>query len=114
MESFNEIIKKKQKQGIGFLGADGKRIMKGTLENLRTLANTKVTILDFEPDVPTKNGPRYVVQFKKADVSIGKYFTNDSEQKFWLEELRKDKSLPFECTISPQFFGQGKVRYMFT
>lgn len=113
MESFSELMKKKQSVGVNYTGKDGKRILKGNLENLRTLVNTHITILDFEPDVPTKNGPRYIVQFKKDDGTLCKYLTNDSEQKFWLEELKKDGSLPFGCTIVPQYFGQGKVRYMF-
>lgn len=113
MVSFNELMKKKQSVGVNYTGKDGKRILNGSLENLRTLVNTHITVLDFEPDVPTKNGSRYIVQFKKDDGTICKYITNDSEQKFWLEELKKDGSLPFECTIVPHYFGQGKVRYMF-
>lgn len=113
MESFSELMKKKQSVGVNYTGKDGKRILKGNLENLRTLVNTHITILDFEADVPTKNGPRYIVQFQKDDGTLCKYLTNDSEQKFWLEELKKDGSLPFGCTIVPQYFGQGKVRYMF-
>lgn len=114
MDSFKDLMKKKRSVGIDYTGKDGKRILKGNLENLRTLVNMHITILDFEPDIPTKNGTRYVVQFQKDDGTICKYLTNDSEQKFWLEELKKDGSLPFGCTISPQYFGQGKVRYMFT
>ena len=114
MESFKELMKKKRADGVEYKGKDGKRILKGNVENLRTLVNMHITILDFEADVPTQNGPRYVVQFQKDDGTVCKYLTNDSEQKFWLEELRKDGKLPFDCTITPQYFGQGKVRYMFT
>ena len=114
MESFAELMKRKHADGVEYTGKDGKRILKGNVENLRTLVNMHITIIDFEADVPTKNGPRYVVQFQKDDGTVCKYLTNDSEQKFWLEELKKDGNLPFSCTISPQYFGQGKVRYMFT
>lgn len=114
MESFSEASKQMKKDGVNYTGKDGKRILNGVLENLRTLVNMHITILDFEPDVPTKNGTRYVVQFQKDDGTICKYLTNDSEQKFWLEEMRKKGKIPFECKISPQYFGQGKVRYMFT
>ena len=114
MVSFSDLKKQKQDAGVNFTGKDGKRILQGNPENLRALVNMHITILDFEPDVPTKNGPRYVVQFQKDDGTVCKYLTNDSEQKFWLEELRKSGNLPFDCTISPQFFGQGKVRYQFT
>lgn len=114
MESFSEASKQMKKDGVNYTGKDGKRILNGVLENLRTLVNMHITIIDFEPDVPTKNGTRYVVQFQKDDGTICKYLTNDSEQKFWLEEMRKKGKIPFECKISPQYFGQGKVRYMFT
>ena len=114
MESFSDLMKKKQSVGVDYTGKDGKRILKGNLENLRTLVNIHITIIDFEADVPTKNGPRYVVQFKKDDGTLCKYMTNDSEQKFWLEELKKDGNIPFGCTITPQYYGTGKVRYMFT
>ena len=114
MESFAELKKQRQRAGVEYTGKDGKRILRGKLENLRALVNMHIVITDFEPDVPTKNGPRYVVQFQKDDGTLCKYLTNDSEQKFWLEELRKCGNLPFGCNITPQFFGQGKVRYMFT
>lgn len=114
MNSFAELKKQKSEEGVVFTGKDGKRILNGNPENLRALVNTHIVVLDFEADVPTKNGLRYVVQFKKDDGTICKYLTNDSEQKFWLEELRKSGKIPFECTITPQFFGQGKVRYSFS
>lgn len=114
MESFSEASEQMKRDGINYTGKDGKRILSGILENLRTLVNMHITIVDFEADVPTKNGPRYIVQFQKDDGTLCKYLTNDSEQKFWLEEMRKSGKIPFDCKISPQYFGQGKVRYMFT
>lgn len=114
MESFAELRKKKQSECVTFTSKNGKRILQGNLTSLRSLVNRHIQIIDFEPDVPTQNGARYVVQFKSDDGIIGKYLTDDSEQKFWLEEFKKDGKLPFDCTISPQYFGQNKVRYMFT
>ena len=114
MEKFSDLIKAKKQEGVNYTGKDGKRMLTGKEESLRTLVNMHIIILDFEPDVNTKNGLRYVVQFQKDDGTVCKYLTNDSEQKFWLEEFRKSNRLPFECTITPQYFGQGKVRYMFT
>lgn len=114
MESFSENVKKMKNDGVNYTGKDGKRILNGVLENLRTLVNMHITILDFEADVPTKNGPRYIVQFQKDDGTLCKYLTNDSEQKFWLEKFRGAGKIPFDCRITPQYFGQGKVRYQFT
>lgn len=114
MESFAELKKKRQGAGVDYTGKDGKRILPGTPENLRSLVNMQITVLDFEPDVQTQNGPRYVVQYRKQDGVLCKYLTNDSEQKFWLEEFKKAGNIPFETTIKPQYFGQGKVRYQFT
>lgn len=114
MDSFAELKRQRQNAGVSFTGQDGKRILQGNIEKLCALVNMHITITDFEPDVQTQNGPRYVVQFQKDDGTVCKYLTNDSEQKFWLEELRKCGKLPFDCTITPQVFGGGKVRYMFT
>lgn len=114
MESFSENVKKMKNDGVNYTGKDGKRILNGVLENLRTLVNMHITILDFEADVPTKNGLRYIVQFQKDDGTLCKYLTNDSEQKFWLEKFREAGKIPFDCRITPQYFGQGKVRYQFT
>ena len=112
---FNEFKKKKQAEGIDYRNASGKRLLDGQMESLRSLVNMRITVLDFEPDVPTKNGPRYAVQFRKqGDSRLYKYLTDDSEQKFWLREAKEADSLPFECTITAQPFGQGKVRYQFT
>ena len=114
MESFSEKVKQMKKNGVEYTGKDGKRMLTGQEVSLRTLVNMHIVVLDFEPDVPTKNGNRYVVQFQRDDGTIGKYLTNDSEQKFWLDEFRKANNIPFECKITPQYFGQGKVRYQFT
>lgn len=113
MESFADKVKQMKKDGVEYTGRNGKRMLTGQEVSLRTLVNMHIVVLDFEPDVPTQNGLRYVVQFQKDDGTIGKYLTNDSEQKFWLEEFRKANNIPFHCTITPQYFGQGKVRYMF-
>lgn len=113
MESFADKVKQMKKDGVEYTGKNGKRMLTGQEVSLRTLVNMHIVVLDFEPDVPTQNGLRYVVQFQKDDGTIGKYLTNDSEQKFWLEEFRKANNIPFDCTITPQYFGQGKVRYMF-
>lgn len=113
MQSFSEMKRRRTQEGAAYLGKDGKRILQGDLETLGHIVNTHIVILDFEADVPTRNGPRYLVQFQKDDGSICKYLTNDSEQKFWLNDARKNGSLPFECTIVMERFGQGKVRYKF-
>lgn len=114
MESFADKVKQMKKDGVDYTGKDGKRMLTGQEVSLRTLVNMHIVVLDYEPDVPTKNGPRYVVQFQRDDGTIGKYLTNDSEQKFWLDEFRNRNNIPFDCKITPQYFGQGKVRYMFT
>lgn len=114
MESFKELMKRKHQEGVSYTSMDGKRILSGGVVKLQTLVNMHITILDFEPDVSTANGPRYVVQFQRDDGIVGKYLTNDGEQKFWLEELKKDGKLPFDCILAPQYFAAGKVRYMFT
>ena len=105
MESFADKVKQMKKDGVEYTGKNGKRMLTGQEVSLRTLVNMHIVVLDFESDVPTQNGLRYVVQFQKDDGIIGKYLTNDSEQKFWLEEFRKANNIPFDCTITPQYFG---------
>ena len=114
MESFSDSVKELKEKGVDYTGKDGKRILVGKIENQRSLVNMHIVILDFEPDVPTENGPRYVVQFQRDDGSIGKYLTNDSEQKFWLNKFKENGRIPFECKITPEYFGQGKIKYRFT
>ena len=114
MSTFSDNVKEMKQKGVNYTGKDGKRMLQGKSESLRSLVNMHIVVLDFEPDVPTENGPRYVVQFQKDDGSIGKYLTNDSEQKFWLNKFKENDKIPFDCKISPEYFGQGKVKYKFT
>ena len=114
MSTFSDNVKEMKQKGVNYTGKDGKRMLQGKSESLRSLVNMHITVVDFEPDVPTENGPRYVVQFQKDDGSLGKYLTNDSEQKFWLNKFKEDGKIPFDYHITPEYFGQGKVKYKFT
>ena len=70
--------------------------------------------MDFEKDVTTENGPRTVVSFQYDDGEMGKYFTADKQQLWYLEKIQSMGELPFETIIKSETYDRGKVRYMFT
>lgn len=107
MKSFKEL-------GLQYVAEDGKKRFGGKQVSLRSLCNVHITIVDFEKEVHTENGPRTVVSFQYDDGEIGKYFTADKQQLWYLEEIKNLGELPFETVIQSETFDRGKVRYMFT
>lgn len=99
---------------LHYVAADGKKRFDGQAVSLRSLINDSIDILDFENDVETENGLRTLVSFQYKDGRKAKYFTADKEQQWYLEQARKMDKIPFNATITPEYFGKGKVRYLFT
>lgn len=101
--------------GWQYQSEDGKKEFDGKGVTLRSLSNIKIKILDYEVDVKTQNGLRWVVSFQFEDGTKDKYFTDDKKQKFFLNKMREEGKLGKIWTrIKPVPFGNGKVRYEFS
>lgn len=107
MKTFKEL-------GLQYVAEDGKKRFGGKQVSLRTLTNIHIRVVDFEKDVTTENGPRTVVSFQYDDGEMGKYFTADKQQLWYLEKIQSMGELPFETVIKSETYDRGKVRYMFT
>jgi RNA-directed DNA polymerase len=101
--------------GLQYVAEDGKKRFDGKCVSLRSLSNLRIKLLDFEEDVKTENGLRWLVSYQLEDGTKGKYFTDDKEQKYHLKQIQKmGKMGSVWTTIKPEPFGNGKVRYKFT
>lgn len=101
--------------GINYVAKDGKKRFAGKGVTLRSITNLKIKILDYEEDVTTKNGLRWLVRFRYENGNEEKYFTDDEEQKYDLTEMKRRGVLGrVWTTITPEVYGDGKVRYRFT
>ena len=107
MKSFREL-------GVTYKPADGKKRFEGNLTPLGNLQNCKVTIIDFETDIKTKQGDgRYVVQYE-LDGQKGKFITASEEMKNILDQIKAMNELPFETVIKREMFGGNKTKYVFS
>ena len=107
MEEFKDL-------GLQYIAEDGKKRFGGKPVKLMSLSNMHISVIDFEKDVQTENGKRTLVSFQYDDGTLGKYFTADKQQEWYLDKLREMNKIPFGTTIKPEPFGEGKVRYIFT
>lgn len=106
MKSFKEL-------GLQYVAEDGKKRFGGKQVTLRSLQNVHIVIVDYEKDVETENGKRTVVSFEYDNGEMGKYFTADKQQLYFLEKAKEMNEIPFDVTIGSEVFGNGKVRYTF-
>lgn len=82
--------------------------------SLSDLQNKRIVIKDYEKDVKTKNGLRYLVLFDDKDTE-GKFYTNSEELKQMLDQISLiDDGFPFSTTIKRIPFSNGKYKYSFT
>lgn len=100
--------------GMTYKADDGKKHFNGEPMKLSRLVNTHIIIKDFETDVKTKNGLRTLVSFEKEDGTLGKYFTEDKQQLYFLQQFRDKGLMPFRTEIQLEHYGDGKIRYIFT
>ena len=101
--------------GITYTPKDGKKRFAGGTVQLRQLVNVRIEVLDFERDVTTKYGPRWLVRFR--DTRNGgefKFFTDCDEMKSNLVTLEDIGEIPFSTVIAAEYFGDNKVKYKFT
>lgn len=107
MKTFKEL-------GLRYVAEDGKKRFGGRQVSLRSLQNVHIKVVDYEKDVPTENGKRTVVSFEYDNGELGKYFTADRQQLWYLDKINELGEMPFETVIGSEVFGNGKVRYLFT
>lgn len=107
MKSFKDL-------GVTYKPADGKKRFEGNLTPLSNLQNCKITVVDFETDIKTKQGDgRYVVQYE-MEGQKGKFITASDEMKNILDQIKEMGELPFETVIRREIFGGNKTKYNFT
>lgn len=101
--------------GVSYAPSDGKKRFANGTTQLRQLVNVRIEVLDFERDVTTKYGERWLVQFRDTrNGSLSKFFTDSDEMKNILNQLDELNEIPFATTIAAEYFGDNKVKYKFT
>lgn len=95
--------------------SDGKKRFPNKATQLRQLVNVVIEVLDFERDVKTKYGNRWLVMFRDPRTNeTSKFFTDCDEMKQALESAQAADFLPFRTIIKAEYFGDNKVKYKFT
>jgi len=80
---------------------------------MHQVINCEIEILDFIPDVKTKNGDRYLLKIK-LNGTEGKLFTNATPIKNALDKIPNDV-FPFLATIRQRRYDSGNTgTYYFT
>lgn len=94
-----------------FVPKDGKKRFNCDKMQLGQIANRTIEILDFDTEIKTQYGPRYLVLFRFLGETIEhKFFTDSEEMKFHLDSMRaKGVKFPIETTIV-QVPGTGGLR----
>ena len=115
----NRLKKKRMKDfaslNVAYTPKDGKKRFGGGTTQLRQLVNVRIDVLDFERDVQTKFGLRWLVQFRDTrNGSLSKFFTDCDEMKSNLDVLEQMGEIPFSTVIAAEYFGDNKVKYKFT
>lgn len=67
------------------------------------LVNTSFWIIGFFKDVPTKNGPKYLVKIKTniddAEINARKFFTGSQDIKYILNKIEEMNKFPHRVTM---------------
>ena len=120
-KEYNKIKKKARRMkdfsqlGVSYTPKDGKKRFASGTTQLRQLVNVRIEVLDYERDVRTKYGERWLVQFRDTRTgALSKFFTDCDEMKSNLDTLRDMGEIPFATTIAAEYFGDNKVKYKFT
>lgn len=108
-------MKKFSELHIQYTPADGKKRFPNKAVQLRQLINVEIEVLDFERDVSTKYGLRWLVKYRDTRTNeICKFFTDCDEMKQNLEQASSMGEVPFSTVIAAEYFGDNKVKYKFT
>lgn len=92
---------------------DGQRFFDIRKVRAMEILNVPITVLDFEPDIKTKNGGgRYAVKilFEQQEV---KFITNSMTLKSQLDQVRELGKLPVQTKLKKRDIGEGMTDYVF-
>lgn len=106
-------MKKLKDLGYKYKPEDGRKRFTGARIKSPELMNKDVIVLDYEKDVPTKNGNRTVIKLE-LDGKERKYFTSLEETLFICESAAKDGELPFEAHCEGEVSEKGLIIIHFT
>lgn len=108
-------MKKFSELRIEYTPADGKKRFPNKAVQLRQLVNIEIEVLDYEREVSTKYGLRWLVKFRDTRTNeICKFFTDCDEMKQALDAASGMGEIPFSTVIEAEYFGDNKVKYKFT
>lgn len=98
-----------------FQPKDGKKRFNCEKMQLGQITNRRIEILDYDTDIKTQYGSRYLVLFHFVNETTEyKFFTDSEEMKFNLDAMKAQNAFPVETTIK-QVPGTGGLRiYKFT
>ena len=106
-------MKKLKDLGYKYKPKDGRKRFTGARIKSPELMNKDVIVLDYEKDVPTKNGNRTVIKLE-LDGKERKYFTSLEETLFICESAARDGELPFEAHCEGEVSEKGLIIIHFT
>ena len=108
-------MKKFSEMGVTYTPEDGKKRFPGNTVRLSSIVNVPLIVLDYERDMKTENGDdRYLVSVKEGD-TFKKFFTASKEMKQILDKISDiEDGFPFETIIRSEYFGENKIKYIFT
>lgn len=98
-----------------FTPKDGKKRFNCTTMQLGQLVNRTIEILEFETDIKTQYGMRYLIKFRfVGDTNEYKFFTDSEEMKYQLDFMKQSEAFPVETTIQQIICGPGMRFYKFS
>lgn len=99
--------------GFDYATMNGRRLFDVKLYNLSELGEIRISVIDFEENVETKNGIRTLVLFEFEDGKRGKFFVSD-ELTQALIYAKNNNKLPFSSQLKRLDIGKGRQKILFT
>lgn len=92
---------------------DGRRFFDMKKVKISDILNVPITVLDFEPNITTRNGGgRYAVKIKAENEEV-KFITNSFTLKSMLDQAKGLNALPIESRLRKRDIGDGMNDYYF-
>lgn len=92
---------------------DGQRFFDLKKVRISDILNIPVTVVDFEPNIKTRNGDgRYAVSIRLDGEDL-KFITNSFTLKSMLDQARELNALPIDTRLRRRDIGDGLTDYYF-